>query len=62
MVKRESITWSRIRVPRNKKLSVRLIPFSIFWNNWKERNMRDFEGIETQDRLIVDRWARELSF
>lgn len=46
--------WDK-SIPEKKMALVRLIPFSIFWFTWKERNRRAFEGIKTWDRLAIDR-------
>lgn len=52
--------WFRICISRNKKNFAMLIPFSI-WIVWEERNRKAFDGIDTQDRMVIDRWV-ELVF
>lgn len=39
----------------NKKKLVKLIPLTIFWVIWKERNSKAFDGIEGEMTRIKDR-------
>lgn len=41
---------------------IKVIPFSIFWTIWKERNRKIFEGIESQDNSIFEGWQASCSF
>lgn len=54
--------WFGIRSPKEMKCLILLIPFSLFWNTWKDRNRRAFEGIESLDNSIIEGQARELNF
>lgn len=39
-----------------KKMLLRLIPLSIFWVVWKEKNLKAFEGIEKDLASIRNNW------
>lgn len=52
-VREELWTWDGV-CKKNKLL--RLIPLSIFWVVWKERNLRAFEGIKKDFTAIRDTW------
>lgn len=54
--------WFGICGVGNKRKFARLISFSIFGIAWKESNRRAFDGLDTHNRMIVNRWAKECLF
>lgn len=53
LVKNELWAWARLG---EKKKYLMLIPLSLMWVVWKEKNSRAFEGIENDFNSIKDRW------
>lgn len=52
-IKAELLAWEGLTF---KNKCFRLIPLTIFWIVWKERNNRIFEGIERNFVNIKDKW------
>lgn len=52
-VSRELLAWAGFC---KKTMHLSLIPLTIFWVVWKERNAKAFENIETNFTYVKDRW------
>lgn len=58
-VEGEIWAWDELSV---KNKIANLIPLTVFWVIWKERNSRDFDSVESSILNLKDKWFHYFGF